>query len=245
MELLPDSETLEQSLLYRYPFEAAAHTPSKLTATQLKGRWIDQEISDGATVKATRPVPMREKPFLEKGLSATEAGTATHLAMQFLRYKACTTAEGVREELSRLVREEFLTPAQAAAVDPEKILRFFLSPLGERVLGVSEVCREFKFSILMDAGAYRPEAAGEKILLQGVTDCCLIENEGITVLDFKTDRVRPGGEMERAQRYRGQLEGYAAALTRIFGRPVREKILYFFETGNAVCFQAENETSES
>lgn len=38
MEWLPDPQTLEQSLLYRYPFEAAAHTPSKLTATQLKGR---------------------------------------------------------------------------------------------------------------------------------------------------------------------------------------------------------------
>ena len=94
--------------------------------------------------------------------------------------------------------------------------------------------REFKFSVLVDAGNYFPEAAGEQVLLQGVTDCCLIDPDGVTVLDFKTDRVRPGGEAARAEHYRGQLAGYAAALSRIFGRPVREQILYFFATGTAI-----------
>ena len=34
--------------------------------------------------------------------------------------------------------------------------------------------------------------------------------------------------------YRGQLEGYASALQRILQKPVREKILYFFETDTAI-----------
>lgn len=47
---------------------------------------------------------------------------------------------------------------------------------------------------------------GEEILLQGVTDCCLIELDGLVILDFKSDRLRPGAERERAEYYRGQLD---------------------------------------
>lgn len=32
------------------------------------------------------------------------------------------------------------------------------------------------------------DLTGEKLLLQGVVDCCFMEEDGITVLDFKTDR---------------------------------------------------------
>ena len=231
---LPEPEELARLLDYRYPYEAAGRTPSKLTATQLKGRRLDDEVSADTEQPPARPVTIRTPAFLRKEMTAAEAGTATHLAMQFLRYEACTDPEAVREELARLVREEFLTEAQAAAVNPGRLWQFFDSDLGRRVLAALEVRREFKFSVLVDAGNYFPEAAGEQVLLQGVTDCCLIDPDGVTVLDFKTDRVRPGGEAARAEHYRGQLAGYAAALSRIFGRPVREQILYFFATGTAI-----------
>ena len=37
--------------------------------------------------------------------------------MQFVRYEACTTPEGVEQELQRLTQARFLTAAQAAAVN--------------------------------------------------------------------------------------------------------------------------------
>lgn len=231
---LPDAPALRQMLDYRYPYAAAGSTPSKVTATQLKGRGLDDEISEYAVRAAPRPIQFRKPAFLEKRMTASEAGTVVHLAMQFLRYENCGSEDGILDELSRLVQEEFLTEAQKNAVDPQKILRFFESPLGKRVLQAKKIKREFKFSVLMEADAFLPGTEGEKVLLQGVTDCCLIEEDGVAVLDFKTDRVRPGGEPQRAEYYRGQLEGYAAALSRIFGQPVKEKILYFFETDTAI-----------
>lgn len=228
---LPELEALKAALAYRYPHAAAGKIPSKITATQLKGRRLDEEISD----HTERPAKRAFRPaFLERTLTAAEAGTALHLAMQFLRYENCATREGISSELQRLIDEEFLTAAQAAAVDPEKIASFFQSPLGQRILQAGEVRREFKFSVLVDASAFSAEAAGEQVMLQGVTDCCLLEPDGVTVIDFKTDRVVPGGESQRAEHYRGQLEGYGEALARIFSRPVREKILYFFQTGTAI-----------
>ena len=72
---------------------------------------------------------------------------------------------------------------------------------------------------------------GEKVLLQGVIDCALIEDGGITVIDFKTDHVTEETLRALVCRYRPQVEAYAEALSRIYDRPVKKKLLYFFQIG--------------
>ena len=68
-----------------------------------------------------------------------------------------------------------------------------------------------------------------------MTDCCIVEDDGLTILDFKSDRVAPGQERTRGEYYRGQLDAYSLALARIFELPVKERILWFFSTDTAVC----------
>ena len=80
----------------------------------------------------------------------------------------------------------------------------------------------------MDAGEEDPALLGEKILLQGVVDCALVETDGISIVDFKTDRVYDGEEEIVANRYRGQIDTYAKALERIFEKQVKAKYLYLF-----------------
>ena len=65
-------------------------------------------------------------------------------------------------------------------------------------------------------------------MLQGVVDCALIEEDGITVLDFKTDRVGREDIPAVLEKYRNQVEAYAQALSRIYEMPVKEKLLYLF-----------------
>ena len=70
--------------------------------------------------------------------------------------------------------------------------------------------------------------------LQGVIDCCFTGPEGLTVVDFKTDRLRPGEEPGHSERYRAQIEAYSAALSRITGVQVRRRVLWYFSTGTGV-----------
>lgn len=217
-----------------YAHEAATQAPSKLTATQLKGRTLDEEISE-QTVQI--PKIVFAKPRLSAGLrplTPTERGTAIHLAMQYLRYEACTDLDSIRNELRRLVTQKYLTQQQAEAVPADKLFAFFASKLGRRVLSAKRLVREFKFSVLQDASVLGKELRGEEVLLQGVTDCCILEDDGLTILDFKSDRIAAGKEAERGEYYRGQLDAYSAALARIFSLPVKERILYFFATDTAV-----------
>ena len=233
-QILP--EDAARLVSFRYPWQEATAAPAKLTATQFKGRFLDRESAEDALPATSAEQNLRQPLFLrgKRPLSPTQRGTAAHLAMQYIRYECCKTVEGVAGELQRLADEGFLLPEQAASVPPEKITALFSSDLGRRILEAPELVREFKFSILADGIILDPALAGEKIMLQGVTDCCLLEPDGLCVVDYKTDRVSPGGEKDRAEYYRGQLEAYAEALSRIFDRPVKEKILYFFATDTAV-----------
>ena len=143
--------------------------------------------------------------------------------------------EDVRREIDRLRAQRFLSDREAAAVDAAAIVRLFASPLGQRMKSAPGLRREFKFSLLCDAAAIYGEAAGEELLLQGVVDCYLEEAEGLTVIDYKTDRLKNRADaLRRAELYRGQLAAYAAALERITGRPVKDCLLYFLSVGEAV-----------
>ena len=137
------------------------------------------------------------------------------------------SAGQLEQELERLMREKFLTPEQAQSVEKVRIERLFAAPFGARILQAEKLHREFKFSLLTDAVEFAPAAAGEQVMLQGVVDCFWEEADGIVLVDFKTDRT-PDGPQACAARYCAQLNAYAKALTRIYGAPVKEKILYFF-----------------
>ena len=102
------------------------------------------------------------------------------------------------------------------------------------MLQAKELIREFKFSLLTDASAIYSGLEGEQVLLQGVVDAAILEPEGITVIDFKTDRVSAEQAKARGESYRGQLETYRDALSRIFSRPVKQTILYFLKPGKEV-----------
>ena len=224
-----EQERVLPLLLPERRHEAAALAPSKLTATQLKGRTLDEESAQ----ETRMPLRFDRPAFDRSALTPTERGTAIHLAMQFVRYENCRDLPGIRAELSRLLERKLLTQQQYEAVDPARLQAFFASSLGRRVLQAPQVVREFKFSVLEDAGLYDPCLAGEQVLLQGVTDCCLLEADGLVLLDFKSDRIRPGQEAARAQTYRGQLDAYGRALSEIFDLPVKERILWFFATDTA------------
>lgn len=217
----------------RYSHEEATVLPSKVTATQLKGREKDEEIADGTVGVPALSFPKPHFLMPQRTLNAAERGTAVHLVMQYLDFSAADEA-AVGEQVERLCQRRLLTPEQAAAVDCGAIAAFLRSDLAGRIRRAPKVYREYRFALLMDASLYSAAAQGEELLLQGVVDCAFETPEGLVVVDFKTDRLRPGEERARAEYYRAQLEAYAAALSRVLQRRVTERILYFFATGREI-----------
>lgn len=75
-------------------------------------------------------------------------------------------------------------------------------------------------------------------LIQGIIDVFWIEEDGIVVLDYKTDRVDTAKELK--DRYAAQLALYGEALERIYNAEetrtirVKERLLYSFRLGEVI-----------
>ena len=226
--------TLEKNLAFRYPHALAQTLPSKLTATELKGRRERDEDAD-----ESRLAPVKKRWFTmpdllssQKPLSGARRGTATHLALQYIDYGRTGTLEQIEKEVERLCHSAFISQREAEAVDCAAILGLFSSELGRRMKNAQELRREFKFSLLCPVREHLGADADEELLLQGVVDCCMVEDGKLVIIDYKTDRIRSQAELEeKTGLYTPQLRAYAAALGRIFAMEVKECVLYFLSVG--------------
>ena len=228
---LPESivRRIQKGLSFRYAHEAAVSAPSKQTATQRKGREKDAEAAENTREPKGIFRSWRRPAFVEAQEDAVAYGNAMHACMQHIRYSVCEDALAVKQEVERLASQQWLSRQQADMVNADHIARFFDTELGRRLRKCENILREFKFSILDDGENFDPALKEEKILLQGVVDCALIEDDGITVLDFKTDAVSEENLEEKVLHYRPQVLAYAEALQRIYRKPVKEAFLYFFQ----------------
>ena len=228
-EALPvDREALD----FVYPYRSACSAPTKLTATQLKGREKDREIAE-ETVQPYVSQTFAAPRFLmgQRPLDGAERGTAVHLVMQHMPLDPAADVSAV---IGELVERRLLTREQADAVPRRAIRRFLASPLAAQLRQADEIRREYRFSILVPSGEYLPALDGEEVLLQGVVDLFAVKDGAVTVVDFKTDYVTEDGLQEKLDLYRPQLAAYSAALEKILDLPVRRRVLYFFGNGETV-----------
>lgn len=81
----------------------------------------------------------------------------------------------------------------------------------------------------------RPATTGQGVgVLRGVADLAFEEGGGWVIVDWKTSRRPAQGYGELVAHYRPQVEQYAQAWQEITGQPVRERGLYFTQTGEYV-----------
>ncbi|MDN5344361.1 MAG: ATP-dependent helicase/nuclease subunit [Clostridia bacterium] len=248
-------------LAWVYPYRPLTSLLVKMAVTELKRRFdvfnegeaplrpgseaaADRLLQAPFAVQGTAPVSAsdqgnftsaftRRPLFLQeqKGLTAAEKGTATHLVLQHVDLSRPVTEESLAELLQQLVEREVLTPEQAKAVDLGAIRAFFACPLGQRLLDrPARVRRELPFSLALPVAELYPHlpaaiTAGEITLVQGIIDCLVEEGDGFLLLDFKTGKVPP----DPRAAYGDQLWFYSRAVETIFSYPVKEAHLYFLD----------------
>ncbi len=229
-----EEERLARALSFRYAYPAATQAPSKQTATDRKGREKDEEAAEDTQEPKPTQRLWRRADFSSGARRGKAYGSAIHAALQYMDYQTGASAETIAREIERLVEQRFLTPEQGAVIPCEALARFFATSVGQKLRSGTPYLREFKFSILDDGQHYGPGLEGEQVLLQGVVDCALLEPEGITVVDFKTDAVSEDTLLPAVERYRSQVRIYGEALSRIYEMPINKQYLYFFHLNRFV-----------
>ena len=108
--------------------------------------------------------------------------------------------------------------------------------LCRRPVAAQTVRREMEFNINMSARSLGLADNDSPVVVQGVIDCCFMENGRWVLLDYKTDFVPPGVRAnEAALKHARQVSLYAEALARLTGIPVAGRMIFFFALGEAAA----------
>lgn len=230
---VPCSQTLLSELQQRFAaadqVDVSTMVPSKVSASMLAHRGIASEF-----VAASKP------SFTRKGgISPTERGTATHEFLQYADferlYEALQTDGNFDKERQRVTDTGYMTREQTEIIDMSSIEAFVRSPLFQRALHCLRVYKEYRFTVQIpaemtlpdaDASAYREVLRKDGVMsvLQGAIDCMLEEEDGLVIIDYKTDRVKEAAVL--SETYGTQLRLYKEAAQRLFAKPVKACYIY-------------------
>lgn len=262
------SKQLEERFSFRYPHEEALTQKNKYSVSELKHRAMRerQQLEDEETTPAflqeelvpylppfVRKLTQEEEPVNQGALR----GTAMHRVMECYDF-----ASGIapREQIAQMLSNGSITEETKALVKLPMIERFLESELGVRMRAAQQAGRlyrekafvmgftqkelaEFGFGERKENSETDEAADGrcddeDLTLIQGIIDVFWEEDDGLVVLDYKTDRVDTAGEL--AGRYAAQLVLYGEALERLYQKGdarevrVKERLLYSFRLGQIV-----------
>ena len=224
-----------KTLGWQYGYNHIVGKPAKLSVTEIKRRFSELADDHGQQVFSKKSIALRPR-FIQQstGLTGAERGTLMHSVMQHIDFQGDLQIEGIKAQLQEMVDQEMILPEHAPLVDMPGIVAFFESSLGKRLCRSSKVRRELPFSLILPAERFDAEmtGTGEGVFIQGVIDVLFDEEDGLILLDYKTDWVKDSTEL--IERYAIQLDLYGEAIERIFKQPVKEKYLYVFSTKEAV-----------
>ena len=227
-------ERLEGQFSYRYPYEKAGEMKLKFTVSELKRQNEEPEESGELLYKEEEQIPLLPKKLMEEGaLRGAGRGTAYHKVLELLDFQKEYRKESLENELKGMERNEKISKEIYNTIWIWDILKFLSTRSAKRMhqaAALGRLHKEQPFVLGVDAQEIYPkeELAGmeELLLIQGIIDVWFEEEDGLVLLDYKTDRVTKGEELR--EKYRAQLEYYAQALERVTGKRVKEKIIYSF-----------------
>ena len=213
---------LKDIISYNYD-RTLSELPAKLSVTQITKKLKDDEESFDFRLKRPR------FKAVDKKLTGAERGTAIHTFFQYCDFNSA--ASDVVSEIENVKKNGYLTTAEAESINTENAEAFFKSGLYKRICDSVSYVREKKFMVAVRELDLENDMV-EKMknsdgMIKGIIDLMFEEDDGIVILDYKSDR---GVSLEKLkERYSMQLKLYKSAVELTTGRKVKEAILYSFE----------------
>ncbi|MDE6063871.1 MAG: PD-(D/E)XK nuclease family protein, partial [Lachnospiraceae bacterium] len=239
---------LSERFAYEYPHKSLENLYTKTTVSELKKAAMEggqeepaKELFPQEEIKPYVPSFMREK----EEISGTTRGSAVHRVMELLDFtREYEDRKTVAEMMDAFTASGRLSEEYRGAVREDKILHFLKTPLAGRMRAAAaagRLYREQPFVYGISAARLkdknRPDGqnafpAEETVLIQGIVDAFFEEEDGLVLLDYKTDVIKAPEEL--VKRYKVQLDYYEEALESLTGKKVKERVLYSFYLGCVV-----------
>lgn len=225
---------IDRRFEWKYKHPSSIEIPSKMSVSEIKKASFNQ-IED---ITYRIPSLVKMPKFLEgkKPFTQAEKGTIIHFVMQHLRLGDNMDRNFIEQQIDDMIIHELLTEEEAKVIDIDKLVTFYQSDIGMRILASSNVNREKPFVLRKKAVDVIQgiDECDEDVLIQGIIDCYFTEDDGHILVDYKTDYVVDGDEKSIVDKYKVQMLLYKEALERITNKQVKEMFIYSFELGREV-----------
>lgn len=240
-------DKISNILNFKYEYQLATQIPTKTSVTQIKQMQNDNidkqqmfketknKNDNNKNIETTFPIPNFAKESKEEQLTGAQKGTLIHLCMQRLDEKQEYHLDKIKDLINELRNKQIITEKEAESINPYKILEFTKSKIWKELKEAKEVFKEQPFYINIPAKDIYGEDVEEKVLVQGVIDLFYIDkDDNLVLLDYKTDYVEKGNEVELINKYKKQLELYREALESSLKRKVDKVYIYSVYLGKEI-----------
>lgn len=242
-----DKEQIKKAFSYQYPYRESTKWKRKYSVSELKKLSMEADYVEEKPYMATYleeeestvPAFMKEQGEQERGVKGAKRGTIIHKVMEELSFSAIQTEEELSHALE-LLEKSYAPLKEIPKTTVRRYVKGFLfSPLGEKIRKLDKegkMKKELPFTIGISSGLVYPKEGQEEeiIVVQGVIDLCCETEEGLWLLDYKTDYIKRGEERVLLDRYQKQMLYYRIALEQITGKRVAKCHIYSFALGEFI-----------
>jgi len=227
-------DSIAESLSHVYSHASSVVLPANMTVTEIKR--LSAGDDEGYSLFDDANLAIPNEFGIHDRLWGASLGSLVHFCMEKLDFSCIESQAGITEQLNALKEKGLISDAELQAIDASAIFGFIQSDIGARMKAhIATLQKEYSFKYLADASLIFTSQSDDKIVVQGTVDAFFEDDDGcLVIVDYKTDKVPSDGSGVIADRYRTQLDYYAHALEAVFGKKVKEKLLYLFDTGETI-----------
>jgi ATP-dependent helicase/nuclease subunit A len=209
-----------------YPFDPFTRVRATASVTSL-AKANAENVDTGSSLQRKLDLPR----FFQRDAipKATDIGNATHSLLQYFNFAADPTLSEIELQIADLVKRQLLPSEYANLVDRDAVLWFLQSELGNMIRAShAELIREVPFALMHPAEDCPPsDDPADQIMIRGRIDLLVPTPSGLSIVDYKTDRVSGPELDQRVETYSRQMRLYADAIRTVARREIAAVYLVF------------------
>lgn len=226
---------------WEYQFGNSTKIQGKTTISEMKRKFLEEDDNSTKDYYEDSPFEFLEEnaDSKKKKINSAMAGTILHKVMEMADFKRGYSEDELFDFIAQLVQNNIISDDEAQSIKLKELSGFFKSDIYKRMQNADVIEKEHVFSMLLSPKEAfvidkddDSDYGDDKILVNGMIDCYFIENNKITLLDYKSDRLNTKDEF--VNRYEIQLKMYKQALEKALDEKVDEVVIYSFNMNKEI-----------